>query len=98
MLAQNLVESRSPCFSTCSKLAPAALRTVERRAKTIGFGVRGAALRRVAVSCRLPIVLVLAKGGLKSGKKMVKAGRRVLALVQNLRLQRFEQLNGVQKQ
>ena len=61
----------------------------------------------------LSIVLGLAKGGLKSGKKMVKAGRRVLALVQNLvesrspivlalvqnlRLRRFGQLNGVQKQ
>ena len=36
--------SREPvayCFSTCSKLAPAALRTVERRAKTIGSGVAG---------------------------------------------------------
>ena len=29
------------CFSTCSKLAPAALRTVELRAKTIGSGVAG---------------------------------------------------------
>ena len=32
-------KKRSPCFSTCSKLVPTALRTVERRAKTIGFGV-----------------------------------------------------------
>ena len=38
-LVQNLIKSRSPCFSACSKLAPTALRTVERRAKTIGFGV-----------------------------------------------------------
>ena len=60
----------------------------------------------------LSIALGLAKGGLKSDKKMVKASRRVLALVQNLvesrspivlalvqnlRLRRFEQLNGVQK-